>query len=218
MIIICESWFPLIPAERTITGKICFISGLLFGKLASGSVIYVISWSSRNSRRPVESVASAKILATGDAIDEGKALVKALNELFNMKIELCIALDSKDLFTTPLTCRLASDRSNLGDENSIRFEFATKMVSVMIYVLGNSNLADSGTKANSPLTQTLQLIQVSGIIPIDFADAIILFSEKFRLISFKEIGGMLIVNMTSRVMVTFKCADVIFAKSRLIST
>ena len=107
-------------------GQLCFISGLLFGKLASGSVIHVISWSSEKSRRPVKSIPSAKIFATGDAIDEGKALVKALNELLNMNIELWIAVDSKDLFTTLSTCRLASYRSIRGHVSSIRFEFATK--------------------------------------------------------------------------------------------
>ena len=79
-------------------GQLSFLSGILFGNLASGSVFHVISCSSRKSRRPVKSVASAETLAAGDAIDEGKLIVKAFNELLNLNMGLWIAVDSKDLF------------------------------------------------------------------------------------------------------------------------
>ena len=49
--------------------KLCFLSGLLFGNFSSGSVFYIISWSSQKSRRPVKCVASAETLAAGKAID-----------------------------------------------------------------------------------------------------------------------------------------------------
>ena len=86
-----------------------FLSGLLFGDFASGSVFHVLSWFSRNSRRPVKSIASAETLAAGEAIDEEKLIVRAFEDLFGFKIQLSIAIDSKDLFTTLSTCRLASD-------------------------------------------------------------------------------------------------------------
>ena len=52
----------------------------------------------------VNSIALAEILATEDADDDAKALAKALNELLNKKTELCIDLDSKDLFATLSSC------------------------------------------------------------------------------------------------------------------
>ncbi len=119
-------------SRKTNHGQLYFISGLLFGDLASGSTIHVLSWSSRKSRQPVKSIGSAEALATGEAIDQGKVLVRAFNELSNLEIDPCIALDSKDLFTTLSTCRLASDRSIRGDVSSIRFEFAAKGVSPRI--------------------------------------------------------------------------------------
>ena len=42
----------------------------------------------------------------------------------------------------------------------------------MIRVTGSTNLADCRVKSDSPLTNTLQLILVSGFISIDFMDAI----------------------------------------------
>ncbi len=92
-------------------GQFCFLSGLLFGDLKLDSIFHVLSWSSIKSRRPVKSVASAETLAAGEAIDEGKVLVNALAELLNIKIGLWVALDSKDLFSTLSSCRLALDRS-----------------------------------------------------------------------------------------------------------
>ncbi len=159
--------------------QLCFTSGLLFGDLASGSTIHIISWSSRKSRRPVESIGFAETLSTGEAIDKAKALVKAFNELLELEIELWIALYSKDLFTALSTCSLASDSSIRGDVSSIRFEFATKVVSSMIWVPGKINLADPGTKTDSPLTDLLQLMLVSGSIPVKFTEAVVQSSDQF---------------------------------------
>ncbi len=96
-------------SHRSDHGQLAFLFGLLFGGFASGSVFHVCSWSSRKSRRPVTSTASAETLAAGEAIDEGKVIVRAFEDLFGFKIQLSIAIDSKDLFTTLSTCRLASD-------------------------------------------------------------------------------------------------------------
>ncbi len=77
-------------------GLLVFLSGLLFGNFASGSVFHVLSWSSRKSRRPVKSIASAETSAAGEAIDEGKVIVRAFEDLFGFKIQLSIAIDSND--------------------------------------------------------------------------------------------------------------------------
>ncbi len=127
---------------------------------------------------PVESIASAETLAVGEAIDEGKVIVRAFEDFFGFKIQLSIAIDSKDLLTILLTRRLASDRSIRGDLGSIRFDFATKNISNMIWIRGNSNLADPGTKPNCQLTDTLQLLVASGKLPIDFNEAVIQPSDQ----------------------------------------
>ena len=46
------------------------------------------------------------------------------------------------------------------------------MVSAVIWVTEKINLADPGTKLNGPLTETLQLMQVSSSDPIDFTGAV----------------------------------------------
>ena len=55
-------------------GQLCFLLGLVFGDLNSGSVFHTISWSSRKSGRHVKSVASAERLATVEALDVGKVM------------------------------------------------------------------------------------------------------------------------------------------------
>ncbi len=49
----------------------------------------------------------------------------------------------------------------------------------MIQIPGNANLADLGTKPNSPLTDTSQLLLFSGKIQIDFNKAVIQYSDQF---------------------------------------
>ena len=88
-----------------------------------------------------------------------------------------MVLDSKDLFPTLSICRLVRDRSVRGNVSSIRFGFATKNMSSMIWVPGKINLADPGTKPDSQLTQALHLLLESGFLPIDFNDSIIQSSK-----------------------------------------
>lgn len=79
-------------------GKLCSIARLLIGYLTEGSIFHTLSWSSSKSKRPVRSVYAAEILAVGEAIDEGKNIAHAYNKLLGRKVDLLIALDSKDLF------------------------------------------------------------------------------------------------------------------------
>ena len=116
---------------------------------------------------------SAQTLAAGEAIDEGKIVVQAVEELLRTEVKLCIVVDSKDLLTTLPTCRFATERSIRDDVSSTRFELATKNVSSMVRVAGKTNLADPGTKPDSNLTQTQQILFESGCLPINFTDAII---------------------------------------------
>ena len=153
-------------------GQLSYLSGILFGNLESGAIFHTISWNSHKSRQPVKSVASAETLASGEAIDKGNALVRTLIERLGIEVNLMLAVDSKDLFSTLSTCRIAADRSIRGDVSSIRFEFATKNISSVIWVPGKFNLADDGTKTNSQLNQKVRILFESGCIPINYFEAI----------------------------------------------
>ena len=72
---------------------------------------------------------SAETFAAAKAIDEGKMLAKAVEELIGTEVKLSVVVDSKDLFSTLSTCRMVSDRFIRGDPSSIRFEFSTKNAS-----------------------------------------------------------------------------------------
>ena len=141
-------------SKRNDRGQLSYLAGPIFGKLKADSVFHILSWNYHKSQRPVISVTSAETLAAGEAIDEGKILVKALQEVLSTEVRLSIGVDSEDLFSTLSTCLLASGRSIRADVSSTRFEFATKNVSSMIRVPGKINLADLGTNPYSHLTQT----------------------------------------------------------------
>ena len=158
-------------------GQLRYLASLLFGDLISGYTFLTLSWISHKSQRPAKSVTSAETLAAGEAIDGGKVLVKAIEELLCTEVKLAIDVDFKVLFTTLNTCRLASDRSIRGDLSSIRFEFAIENVSSMTWVPGKVNFADPGTKPDNPLIQALQLLLESSCLPFDFTDAITLSSN-----------------------------------------
>lgn len=160
-------------------GLLSFIAGILFGDLKSGSIFHVLSWTSHKSKRPAKSVGAAQTFAAGESIDEGKILAKAYEVLMGVQVDLWIAVDSKDLYATLTTCRNATDRAIRGDVNFTRYEFETCAVSKMFWLPGSINIADPGTKPNSPLAQTLSLLLSSGELPIDFTEALSNSSDQF---------------------------------------
>ena len=100
-------------------------------------------------------------------------LAKVLEELIGTDVKLSVVVDSKDLSSILSTCCTASDRSTRDDISSIRFEIAIKDVSSIIWVPGKINLADPGTKPDSHLTQTLNLLFETSTLPIDFKEVVI---------------------------------------------
>lgn len=160
-------------------GQLCFLSGLRFGNLSSGSVVRIIPLSSWKSRRPVKSVASPETLSAGESIDEWKVIFKALNEVLKLNTGLWIADYSKGLFSTMHTCIIVTDRLIRGDINSIGLQFATKTISRMIWAPGNLNLADPRTKTETNLCQSLQILFATDQVPFDFTNAIVHSSDQF---------------------------------------
>lgn len=82
----------------------------------------VVSWSSHKAKRPVRSIGTAELLAAGEAIDEGKILASTLAVITNQPVELIIALDTKDLFSSLSSQRNPIDKSIRADVNVIRYE------------------------------------------------------------------------------------------------
>jgi len=155
-------------AGRTLDhGQLSIVAGLLIGPLSENSILHVYSWISHKSKRPVRSIGAAEVLAASEAVDEGKVLKSAMTRLLGINVELIVIVDSKDLYTSLSTQRNSIDRSIRADVNVIRFEFETNSVNEMVWVPGSLNLADPGTKPDSPLTQPLQLLMHTGMIPID---------------------------------------------------
>lgn len=161
------------------SGQLGFIAGLVVGPIDKHSIFHTLSWNSHKSCRPVRSIGAAEILAAGAGIGEGKVLVQTFQALLRTKVDLSVAVDSKDLFNSLSTCRNSTDRSIRGDVSLIRYDFETNRITRMIWIPGSVNPADPLTKTNSPLSQMLQLLMFSGTLPIDFKDSEHRNSEQF---------------------------------------
>ena len=144
--------------------------GVLIGSVQEGSFYHTVSWSSHKSKRPVRSIAAGEILAAGEAIDEGIMLKRTFSLLLDLSVELIFILDSKDLYTSLSTQRQSIDRSVRADVNYIRYQFEVGNANRICWVPGRLNLADPGTKPDSPLTQALQLLRYSGKLPFGFPE------------------------------------------------
>lgn len=155
------------PSDGAQLSTIC---GLLIGNLEEGSFYHTISWASHKSKRPVRSIAAGEILAAGEGIDEGVMLKRAYSLLLGIKAELIVVLDSKDLYTSLSTQRQSIDRSVCADVNYIRYQFEIGNADRICWIPGRLNLADPGTKPDSPLIHALQLLMFSGQLPFGFPD------------------------------------------------
>lgn len=151
-------------------GQICYVAGILFGKFQKESTFHLLSWSSHREKNPFRSIGAVETLAAGEAIYEGRVLAQTLSLILNQIIELVIALDTKDLFTSLSTKRNSIDTSISADENVISFEFECGNVREMIWIHGRQNLADPGTKENSRLVYSLQLLQFTGKPPMQLME------------------------------------------------
>ena len=153
------------------SGKLSYVAGILFGDFCQEAVIHLMSWSSHKYKRPVRSIGAAEILAAGEAIDEGKVIKSVIAKVHNFNPDLIVVVDSKDLFTSFSTKRNSIDKSIWPDVNVIRFEFETRNVDKLIWILGLLNLADPGTMRESSLSDALQLMLYSGKVPFDFTES-----------------------------------------------
>ena len=159
-------------------GQLGMVTGLMIGELSTGAVFHSLIWFSKRAKRPVKSVASAEVLATGAAADEGMLLKNACIKLFGVNIELCVIVDTMDLFDTISTKRLPTDKAIKGDVASLRYDYEIGAMNKLIWVPGKFNLADPVTKRDSPLQKSLHLTLYSGSISVDLSSCRVNDSKK----------------------------------------
>lgn len=150
---------------------LCNIAGLLVRPMQSESIFHVISWNLHKARRPVKTIGVAETLAAGDAIDICKIITKAYAMILRVQANLIIAVNSKDLFTTAFTQSQSLDKSIRRDVGVIHFEFGTKTVSEFVWIPGKLNIANAGTKFDSPLVPSAQQLLQSSTLRFDFCKA-----------------------------------------------
>lgn len=148
--------------------QLAYVIGLVFGDVKKDSVFHLLSWASHKSRRPVHSTPAAEILAASEAIDELMMLKNALDAIFEVRVHTYVLIDSKDLYSTLSTQKNSVDRSVRAAVNCIRFTYETEL-DVLGWISGQVNIADVGTKENSPLTDALVLMLATGRITVDLS-------------------------------------------------
>jgi len=95
-------------------------------------------------------------------------LAHTVSTNYGTSVALYIALYSKDLFTSLSTQRNSHDKSIRADVNFIRFELERRNVSCFIWIPREENLADPGTKSDSPLENAPRLTLFDGRLSLDF--------------------------------------------------
>lgn len=90
-------------------------------------------------------------------MEEGIVVCNPYSELLNVKVQLRICADSKDLFSSLLTQKLTIGKSHRGGVSSTRYESQTGAMSQMSWIPGTTNIANSLTQKDSPLTDAVQL-------------------------------------------------------------
>lgn len=80
----------------------------------------------------------------------------------NLFISIHLVVDSRDLFSIIFTQESFADRPIRGSVDFIQFEFSTSARIYILWIPDYCNLADILSKPNSLLTETFQLIPLSG--------------------------------------------------------
>lgn len=133
------------------------------------SLFQAISWTLHLSKRPVKSGASAEVLASSAAVDEGKTLASAYQPLVQTTVKLAVIVDSKDLFHSISTSCTTEDKSIAADIHLMRYNFESHRFNRLIWIPRRRNPADLLTKTDSPLSNILQLMLINGSIPTDLS-------------------------------------------------
>ena len=159
-------------------GQLGMVTGLMVGDFTTGAVFHALTWFSKRAKRPVKSTASAEVLATGAAADEGILLKHACFKIFGVNVGLHVILDTMDLYDTISTKRLPTDKAIKGDVASLRYDFEIRAIDKMIWIPGKFNLSDPLTKRDSPLEKSLQLTLHTGLISVDLSKCLVNNSKK----------------------------------------
>lgn len=80
--------------------QLSYVAGIFVGEISTDAPFRLLSSSSHKSQRLVCAIGAAEILATGEAIDEGKTLARTPSSIYASRIPLIMALNTRDPFTS----------------------------------------------------------------------------------------------------------------------
>lgn len=156
------------------------IAGRLVGEFGKGSYSHPLECSSQKLQRPIRSVGAAETLACEETIDGGKVLARSVGFCLGIDVELTVVLDSKDLFDCLYKQRSNFDMFIRAGLRAIRHEIEMSSVRRFIWILSRENLAEPGSKSNSPLADALRLLMTTARLPLSFSAAASRFVDRAR--------------------------------------
>lgn len=80
------------------SSQLCYLVGIVYGKMRKKAIFYVSCWASHKSRRPTKSTPAAVILAASEGVGEIVQLKYVLEKIYGQKVNTMIIVDSKDLY------------------------------------------------------------------------------------------------------------------------
>lgn len=138
-------------ARYVVCSLLCYIYGVLIDDLNDATISHALSWFSlKSTRLSVKLSGLAEILACGTAVDESMTIADAFKFLLGKQIPFLVVVDSENLFRVLSISSTSSDQSICTDVNVIRCEFRARRVYKVDWIHVNLNIADTGTKQNSP--------------------------------------------------------------------
>lgn len=149
-----------------------FIYGILVGKFEKDAVFHPVTWKLHKSARPVRSVGAAEILEYGEAIVEGKIMEGTMSTLLGAEVQVIVALYLKDMFDSISTQRGSIHKIIRPDVAVIRCKFKFDAVRMFVWIPKKENLANNGSKDNSPLVDALRLMLATGQLPLESVGSI----------------------------------------------
>lgn len=106
--------------RRLDSGQLSIFADVFVANFQQGSLFYMVLCSSHKSKRPVQSIKAAEIVAASEAMDEGKMLKMAMISLLCNCIPLLFALESRNLLMSLSSQRNSVDKSIRADVDVFR--------------------------------------------------------------------------------------------------
>lgn len=113
---------------------------------------------------------AAEVLAASEENDKADVLSYTYSEILHVDVGMHLLIDIGDFFNSLSTQNNSVDRSSREEVASKRLEYQTGHVNDILWIPGNTNLADLLTKMDSALTGSLLLTMYDGGFYFSFED------------------------------------------------